>query len=100
PEAPLLTGWSADRSWPQWAGPVALGLLVLALLIGAHRRTLLALAGLGGILAGAAVWGLGARIEAVVPDTVDRAGFLGPIVQGFAVRFQAAMTPHGVGLLG
>src|SRR5699024_8856761 len=58
PDAPLLTGLSAVSPWAQWAGPVALGLLVLALLIGAHRRTLLALAGLGGILAGAAVWGL------------------------------------------
>src|SRR5699024_4856175 len=99
PDAPLLTGLSAVSPWAQWAGPVALGLLVLALLIGAHRRTLLALAGLGGILAGAAVWGLGARIEAVVPDTVDRAVFLGPIVQEFEVRFQAAMTPQGVVLL-
>src|SRR5699024_1898939 len=29
PDAPLLTGLSAVSPWAQWAGPVALGLLVL-----------------------------------------------------------------------
>lgn len=100
PDVPLLTGLSVVSQWAHWAGPVALGLLALALLIGGHRRTLLALAGLGGILAGAAVWWLGTRVEAVVPDAVDQAVFLGPIVQEFELRFQAAMTPQGVILLG
>src|SRR5699024_150689 len=100
PDVPLLTGLSAVTPWAQWAGPAALALLVLALLIGAHRRTLLALAGLGGILAGAGVWWLAARIETLVPDAVDQAVFLGPIVHEFESRFQAAMTPQGVILLG
>src|SRR5699024_191069 len=68
PHGRVVTSLSAGGPWAQWAGPAALGLLALALLIGGQRRTLLALAGLGGILAGAAVWWLGARIEAVVPD--------------------------------
>ena len=95
PDVPLLTGLSAVSPWAHWAGPVAPGLLALAPLTGGHR-----LAGLGGILAGAAVWWLGTRVEAVVPDAVDQAVFLGPIVQEFELRFQAAMTPQGVILLG
>lgn len=100
PDLPVLTAVSAVSPWAHWAGPAALVLLVLALLLGGHRRTLLALAGLGGILAGGAVWWLGTRIEAVVPDAVDQAAFLGPIVQEFESRFQAEMTPQGVILLG
>ncbi|MDN6400059.1 MAG: hypothetical protein L0K01_06340 [Brachybacterium sp.] len=100
PDVPLLTALSAVTPWAHWAGPAALVLLVLALLLGGHRRTLLALAGLGGIVAGSSVWWLGTRIEAVVPDAVDQATFLGPLVQEFEAAFQAAMTPHGVILLG
>lgn len=100
PDVPLLTAVSSVTPWAVWAGPAALVLVVAALMIGAHRRTLLALAGLGGILAGAGVWWLGAQIEKVVPDAVDQAVFLGPIVQEFETRFQAALTPQGVILLG
>lgn len=100
PDVPLLTGATAVTPWAHWAGPAALVLLVLALLVGAHRRTLLAIAGIGGILAGAGVWWLAARIGSVVPDAVDRAVFLGPIVQEFELRFTAAMTPQAVVLVG
>lgn len=100
PDVPLLTAVSAVSPWASWAGPAALVLVVLALLLGAHRRTLLALAGIGGILAGAAVWWLGARIQDVVPDAVDRAVFLGPVVQEFERHLQTAMMPQGVVLLG
>ena len=100
PDVPLLTGLSAVTPWASWAGPAALVLLAAALVIAAHRRTMLALAGLGGIVAGAGVWGLGAQVETLVPDHVDQAPFLGPIVQVFEARFEAAMTPHGVILLG
>ncbi|WP_394215584.1 hypothetical protein [Brachybacterium vulturis] len=100
PDVPLLTALSAVTPWAHWAGPAALVLLVLALILGAHRRTLLVLAGLGGILAGAAVWWLGTRIGTVVPDAVDQAVFLGPIVREFESRFQTAMAPQGIILLG
>jgi hypothetical protein len=100
PDVPLLTAVSAITPWASWAGPAALVLLALALLLAAHRRTMLALGGLGGILAGAGVWWLGARIEGVVPDGVDQAVFLGPVVQEFERQFQAAITPQGVVLLG
>lgn len=100
PDVPLLTGAAAVTPWAHWAGPAALVLLVLALLVGAHRRTLLAIAGIGGILAGAGVWWLAARVQDVVPDAVDRAVFLGPIVQEFEARFTAAMTPQAVILVG
>jgi hypothetical protein len=100
PDVPLLTAVSSVTPWAAWAGPAAAVLVVAALLIGAHRRTLLAFAGLCGILAGAGVWWLAARIEQVVPDAVDQAVFLGPIVQQFQGQFQAALTPQGVILLG
>lgn len=100
PDVPLLTTLSDLAPWAHRAGPAALVLAVLALLIGVHRRILLVLAGIGGMLAGAGVWWLGARIESVVPDAVDQAVFLGPIVQEFEQRLQTAMTPHGAILLG
>ena len=100
PDVPLLTALATVTPWAHWAGPAALVMVTLALLLGGHRRTLLALAGLGGIVAGAGVWWLGARIGAVVPDAIDQAVFLGPIVQEFESRFEAAMTPQGVILLG
>jgi len=100
PDSPLLNGLSTVSPWASWSGPAALVLLAVALVIAAHRRTMLALAGLGGILAGAAVWGLGSQAEILVPDSIDQAPFLGPIVQVLEGRFEAAMTPHGVILLG
>lgn len=100
PDVPLLTRAAAFTPWATWTGPVALGLAVLALMIAAHRRTMLTFAGLAGIMAGGAVWWLGQRIETVVPDSIDQAAFLGPIVQVFENHFQAAMMPQGVILLG
>lgn len=100
PDVPLLPALSAVTPWAQWAGPAALVLLAAALLIASHRRTMLALAGLGGILAGAAVWWLGAQVQEVVPDALEATEFLGPIVQVFEAHFEAAMVPQGVVLLG
>ena len=100
PDVPLLTHVSVVTPWASWAGPAALGLAVCALLLAAHRRTMLAVAGLGAMLAGAGVWWLGRRIEAVVPDAIDQAAFLGPIVQVFQEHFRVAMMPQGVVLLG
>ena len=100
PDVPLLTRASAVTPWAQWTGPAALVLLALALLIASHRRALLIMAGLGGILAGAGVWWIGEQVEAVVPDSIDQAAFLGPVVQVFEGHFQAAMMPQGVIMLG
>ncbi len=100
PDVPLLTRASAVTPWAQWTGPAALVLLALALLIASHRRALLIMAGLGGILAGAGVWWIGEQVEAVVPDSIDQTAFLGPVVQVFEGHFQAAMMPQGVIMLG
>ncbi|MGO1227298.1 MAG: hypothetical protein ACTMII_13105 [Brachybacterium sp.] len=100
PDIPLLTRVSAVTPWAYWAGPAALVLLALALLIASHRRAMLIMAGLGGILAGAGVWWLGEQVQAVVPDSIDQAPFVGPIVQVFEGHFQTAMMPQGVIMLG
>lgn len=100
PDVPLLPGVSALTPWASLAGAAAGVLVLLALLVGRHRRTLLALAGLGGVLAGAGVWWLGTNIARVVPDSVDRALFLGPIVEEFEALFRPAMVSQGVILLG
>lgn len=100
PDVPLLTRIAGLTPWATWTGPAALGLAALALMIAAHRRTMLTLAGLGGIMAGGAVWWLAQQIETVVPDSIDQAVFLGPIVQVFQDRFETAMMPQGVILLG
>lgn len=100
PDVPLLPAVSALTPWATWAGPAALVLAVLALLLASHRRVMLTLAGLGGLAAGGAVWWLGREIETVVPDSIDQAAFLGPIVQVFEEHFRTAMTTQGVLLLG
>ncbi|APX34349.1 hypothetical protein BH708_18370 [Brachybacterium sp. P6-10-X1] len=100
PDIPLLTHATALDPWAQRAGPIALGLAVLALLIARHRRGMLMLAGLGTMLAGLGTWALAQRVEDLVPDRVDQKAFLGPIVQAFEQRFTADVTPQGVILLG
>jgi hypothetical protein len=100
PDVPLLTHATVLDPWAHRAGPIALGLAVLAILLAGHRRMMLTLAGVGTLLAGLATWLLATRITDVVPDAVDRAVFLGPIVQVFEQRFTAEVMPQGVVLLG
>ena len=100
PDVPLLTHATVLDPWAHRAGPIALGLAGLAVLIAAHRRLMLTLAGLGALVAGGATWLLATRIGDVVPDEVDQARFLGPIVQAFEQRFAAEVMPQGVVLLG
>lgn len=100
PDVPLLTHATVLDPWAQRAGPIALGLAVLALLIARHRRGMLMTAGLGTMIAGLATWALAQRITDLVPNRVDQAAFLGPIVQAFEQRFTADVTPQGVILLG
>nr|WP_245349580.1 hypothetical protein [Brachybacterium fresconis] len=100
PDVPLLTHATILDPWAQRAGPIALGLAVLALLIARRRRGMLMTAGLGTMIAGLATWALAQRITDLVPDRVDQAAFLGPIVQAFEQRFTGDVTPQGVILLG
>lgn len=100
PDVPLLTRASALAPWAPRLGPLALLLALVALTVAAHRRTMLALAGFGAVVAGGAVWWLAAQIETVVPDSVDQAEFVGPVVQVFEELFTAEVMPQGVILLG
>lgn len=100
PDVPLLHHATVLDPWAHRIGPIALGLAVLAVVIAGHRRLLLTLAGLGAVLAGLATWLLATRIADLVPDAVDQAPFLGPIVQVFEQRFTAEVMPQGVVLLG
>lgn len=100
PDVPLLNHATVLDPWAHRAGPIALGLAVLAVLVAGHRRLMLTLAGLGALLAGLATWLLATRITDIVPDAVDQAMFLGPIVQVFEQRFAAEVMPQGVVLLG
>lgn len=100
PDVPLMTRASVLDPWAHRAGPIALALAVLALVVAAHRRTMLALAGLATMLAAGASWWLATRIADIVPDAVDQAVFLGPIVQVFEQRFSAEVTPQAVVMLG
>ena len=43
---------------------------------------------------------MAARIEQVVPDAVDQATFLGPLVQVFEARFAAGLPAQAVVLMG
>ncbi|EYT50700.1 hypothetical protein M3C58_05000 [Brachybacterium muris] len=100
PDVPLLTKASGLAPWADRLGPIALLLVLVALTVAAHRRVILTLAGVGGILAGLAVWWLAGSIETVVPDSVDQAVFLGPVVQVFQERFAAEVMPQGVIMMG
>lgn len=100
PDLPLLNRLEAVAPWFTWAGPLAGALVLLALALAAHRRTFVALAGLGGILAGGAVCLLADQIQTLVPNAIDQADFLGPIVQAFQAQFHTALMPQGVIMLG
>ncbi|MEE1618968.1 hypothetical protein V1260_12990 [Brachybacterium sp. J144] len=100
PDVPLLSRAEVLDPWAHRLGPIALVLAALALLLGAHRRILLVLAGLGGIAAGLGDWFLAQRIEQIVPDQIDQAAVLGSIVQAFQERFAAEVGPSAVILLG
>lgn len=100
PDVPLLTTASDLAPWADRLGPIALLLVLVALTVAAHRRITLTLVGAGGILAGVAVWWLAGSIESVVPDAVDQAVFLGPVVQVFQERFTTEVMPQGVIMMG
>lgn len=100
PDVPLLTTLQLVAPWFSWAGPAALVLAALALLVAAHRRALLALAGVAGIIAGALTCLLAGEIDTLVPNSIDQAAFLGPIVQAFETQFAADVMPQGVIVLG
>ncbi|MBP2382021.1 hypothetical protein [Brachybacterium sacelli] len=100
PDVPLLTHATVLDPWAQRAGPIALGLAVLALLIAGHRRVMLTVAGLGTMIAGLVTWALAQRLESLVPDRIDQATFLGPIVREFEQLFATDVMPQGVILLG
>ena len=100
PDVPLLHRATVLDPWAHRTGPIALGLAVLAVLVAGHRRLMLTFAGIGAVLAGLATWLLTTRIEGLVPDAVDQAVFLGPIVQVFEQRFAAEVMPQGVIMLG
>lgn len=84
----------------EWLGIAAGVLLLLGLVVAAHRRAMLALAGVMVALAGGAVWLLTQRLEQLVPDAIDQADFIGPIVQVFETRMAADLVPQVVLLVG
>jgi hypothetical protein len=100
PDLPLLLRVQSLAPWAHWAGPLAGILALLAVLLSAHRRSMLALAGVAGILAGALTCLLAGQIATLVPDALDRADFLGPIVTTFEAHFTAVVMPQGVIMLG
>lgn len=100
PDVPVLTTAQTVAPWFSWAGPAALVLAALALLVAAHRRAMLALAGVAGIIAGALTCLLAGTIGTLVPNSIDQADFLGPIVQAFETQFAADVMPQGVIILG
>ena len=100
PDVPLLHHATVLDPWAQRLGPIALGMALLALLIGRHRRGLLVVAGIVAAAAGGLDCLMAARIEQVVPDAVDQATFLGPLVQVFEARFAAELPAQAVVLMG
>lgn len=100
PDLPLLNLAADAAPRAPWLGPAALVLVAAALLLGAHRRGLLILAGVLALLAGAATLLVSSQIETLVPDALDQAEFIGPIMQAFQTELAAQLLPQGVILLG
>lgn len=100
PEIPGTGRILALAPYADHLGIAAGVLLLLGLVIAAHRRAMLTLAGVLVALAGGAVWLLTQRIEQLVPDAVDQAAFIGPIVQVFETRMAADLVPQAVLLIG
>lgn len=100
PDVPLLTRAAVLDPWAHRSGPIALVLAVAGLLVGAHRRGLLVFAGVITALGGGLVCLLAENIAAVVPDLLDRAVFIGPLIQVFEQRFATDTSPQGVVLMG
>lgn len=100
PDVPLLTRAAALDPWAHRCGPLALVLAAAGMLVGVHRRTLLVVLGALTALGGGAVCLLADRVEQLVPDLLDRAVFVGPLVQVFEQRFAAETSPQGVVLMG
>lgn len=100
PDLPLVHRLGVLDPWGDRLGPIAGAMALLAVLIAGHRRTMIALAGGAAVLAGVAGWMLADRIEEIVPDSLDQADFLGPIVQVLEQRFQADVGPQAIVLMG
>ncbi|WP_114856520.1 hypothetical protein [Brachybacterium sp. YJGR34] len=100
PDVALLNRLVQLAPWTHWAGPIAGVLVLLALLVAAHRRALLTLAGVAGIVAGGLLCLLAGNITTLVPASVDEADFLRPIVGAFEAQFTADLMPQGVIVLG
>jgi hypothetical protein len=100
PDVPLLRHAEAVLPWAQWAGPAALVLALLAIGVAAHRRGALIGAGIAALLAGIIGVVLALAAGALVPNSVDQAEFLGPIVQAFETRLRADLLPQAAILSG
>jgi len=100
PDLPLLTHATVLDPWAQRAGPAALAAVAAAVLLAAHRRTMVTLAGVAGILAGAVTCLIASQVELLVPDSADQADFIGPIVQALQQQLSADVVPQGIILLG
>lgn len=100
PASPLLEGAVRLAPWAGRIGAAALVCAVLALLVAGHRRAALIGAGVAAVLAGAAVWVLGAQITVLVPDRLDQAAFLGPLLQVLEARFTADLEPQALVMAG
>lgn len=100
PDVPLLPRAAQLAPWAPRLLPGALIAAALSLLLARHRTAMLLLLGIGVIAAGIAVQMLGASIGDLVPDSVDQAVFVGPIVQVLEQRFSTGVTDQSVWLFG
>lgn len=100
PDLPALRAAAQVLPYASWALPVMIVLMVLALLVADRRRAALLGAGIATLVAGAIGLLLAAGIGVLVPASVDGAGFLGPIVQGFEARFSADIAPRATVMTG
>lgn len=100
PDVPLLRHAAVLDPWAGRLGPIALGMAAVAVLIAGHRRTMLLLAGLATMGAGGLAFLLAANVELLIPDRVDQATFIGPIIQVFEAQMGTDLTGPSIVIVG
>lgn len=97
PWASRVTAFGHAGGWLGWVG---IGSAVLALVVARHRGVAAAVLGVCVLVAGGALLLASRSVSALVPDAVDGAPILGPLVQAFERNLTGHMITPSTGLLG
>lgn len=99
PPSPWAARVTAFGDAGRWLGWVGIGSAMLALVVARHRGVIAALLGVCVLVAGGMLLLASRSVGALVPDAVDGAPVLGPLVQAFERDLASQMVTPSTGLL-